>query len=759
MAQQAEIAGKIVLCNRGIHDRVAKAINVANGGGVGFILANASAEENLVDDAFVIPGLHISYAAGQSLRTWMTGRTVTATISGSSFESSAPKADLVAYFSSRGPARDGLNSILKPDIAAPGVSIFAALSDTGTANPDFGLLNGTSMASPHVAGSAALLRGLHPTWTAGQIQSALMTTSYNGTKKEDGTTASDPFDVGSGRVRVALAAQAGLVLDEHPNTFRNVDINDGRTIAALNIPSLASANCAMSCSWKRTFTNPLTTAVTWSFSGLSADLSASPASFSIAAGGSQEVTFTLNVAGKSLHSYVFERATLTASGNLAPDVILPVAVRVATSDMPQKRIISSNNPNTSQDLAISFVDYAAGSSTVKGLIKADTITTSIEDGKSYSNTISIPANTARFVVDLRKSPSLDLDLYIYNSNWDIVCQSASGAVLEYCSIDNPTAGNYYLYIDNFAASSLGASDQVIFKQAIVPNAPSGSLTVSFPSSHSGSGKQTVNESYNLSGSAVGDSWYGAYELTDTSTPRSLAKTLIDFHHVLGEPASIAVQAGNNQSATVNSGFATNLAVVVKDSQNNPIPGVTVTFTKPSSGASLLLASDSPVTDASGIASVAAVANTTAGSYSVMASVNNTLTTNFSLSNTAGAPAILDVVAGSGQATQVEAAFGQALQVKIADQYGNPLANQNISFSAPTSGASAVLGSPSATSNSSGIASVSTHANDKVGSYKVTAQAGALSAEFALSNTAKSSGGGDNGGGVKNFTVYLPIVKR
>ena len=76
-----------------------------------------------------------------------------------------------ASFSSGGP-RTG-DSSLKPDITAPGLSIFS--TDSGTGNG--GMFNsGTSMASPHVAGVAALTRQAHPTWKVEDIKAAIVNT-------------------------------------------------------------------------------------------------------------------------------------------------------------------------------------------------------------------------------------------------------------------------------------------------------------------------------------------------------------------------------------------------------------------------------------------------------------------------------------------------------------------------------------------------------------------------------------------------------
>jgi subtilisin family serine protease len=79
--------------------------------------------------------------------------------------------NVLADFSSSGPTPVTLQ--LKPDIAAPGTDILSSLpASQGT----FGLLSGTSMAAPHISGSAALLKQRHPTWTVAQIKSALVQT-------------------------------------------------------------------------------------------------------------------------------------------------------------------------------------------------------------------------------------------------------------------------------------------------------------------------------------------------------------------------------------------------------------------------------------------------------------------------------------------------------------------------------------------------------------------------------------------------------
>jgi hypothetical protein len=86
-----------------------------------------------------------------------------------------------------------------------------------------------------------------------------------------------------------------------------------------------------------------------------------------------------------------------------------------------------------------------------------------------------------------------------------------------------------------------------------------------------------------------------------------------------------------------------------------------------------------------------------------------------------------------QSATVNTAFGTALQAQVTNSYGNPVSNVVVNFTAPPSGAGAVLSSASAVTNAFGIASVTAMANGTSGSYTVVASAGTLSASFSLTN--------------------------
>ena len=112
-------------------------------------------------------------------------------------------ADAMTDFTSEGPAR--LTNDLKPDISAPGFDITSAGVGSGT---DSATLSGTSMAAPHVSGSAVLLRELHPTWTPAQIKALLMNSATRDMKNNDLSAPVSATVMGAGRERVFESAIA-----------------------------------------------------------------------------------------------------------------------------------------------------------------------------------------------------------------------------------------------------------------------------------------------------------------------------------------------------------------------------------------------------------------------------------------------------------------------------------------------------------------------------------------------------------------------
>ncbi|MFF7212954.1 S8 family serine peptidase [Streptomyces sp. NPDC008238] len=129
--------------------------------------------------------------------------------------------DALAPFSSRGPRVDGA---LKPEITAPGVDILAANSRfDGNDQGAYQSMSGTSMATPHVAGAAALLAAAHPQLTGPQLKDLLASSSRR-------TPAYDAFEAGSGRLDVAAAAQAEVFASATAYATASAAQDEGGTV-------------------------------------------------------------------------------------------------------------------------------------------------------------------------------------------------------------------------------------------------------------------------------------------------------------------------------------------------------------------------------------------------------------------------------------------------------------------------------------------------------------------------------------------------
>lgn len=356
-AQMAEIAGKIVICTQGVIGRVQKGINARDGGAAGMILTSQPGYKNSVfSDTHVIPTVMIGEWDGDALRAWLAGaENPQAALDGVTIESNADFADRMAGFSSRGPDLN-MDDVIKPDVTAPGVAIWAAWMEDGTANADYQMIQGTSMSSPHAAGAGALLRALHRDWTPDQIKSALMSTGFSSPSggkesvsvtKEDHSTPADPFDMGGGRIDLAQAARPGFTVAESVAGYQAANPALGGQASALNIASVANSNCIGSCSWTRTLVSTSDRSITYNVTASAApgvSLSVSPSTFTldpiqgptIAPGlgdpslpGTQTITITATVSGVTPGQWRFGEIRFDADAAGLADQHFPVAIKVA----------------------------------------------------------------------------------------------------------------------------------------------------------------------------------------------------------------------------------------------------------------------------------------------------------------------------------------------------------------------------------------------------------------------------------------------
>jgi subtilisin family serine protease len=339
--------GEIVICDRGTYARVEKGYNVGAAGAGGYILANAASDsESIVSDDHFLPAVHLGFVEGKQLKDWVNGAGAhTGTISGVSAVLDNSFGDVLDASSSRGPFGFS-GGVLKPDITAPGDNILSsAQNGTGLA-----LLSGTSMASPHVAGAAALLIAAHPTWSPAQVESALLGTALgNSVRKEDGVTPATSLDAGAGRARPATAALAGLFLPLSADDFSAQDPSRGGDLRKLNRSGIEDEHCFGQCNFTRTVTD-MSGGGTWqaSFTATAgASVTVSPSQFTLAPGASQVLNIAVDVSEPHLPgSWVSGRIVLHKStgGQSSSDNAFALAVYSQPGSMPPFQQFTINAP-------------------------------------------------------------------------------------------------------------------------------------------------------------------------------------------------------------------------------------------------------------------------------------------------------------------------------------------------------------------------------------------------------------------------------
>ncbi len=541
--------GKIVVCDRGGNGRVEKGQNVAALGAEGMILANdAASGTSLNGDAHALPAAHITYADGVALKAFMAAHPgVQAALSGAVINLDAANGDIMAAFSSRGPNR--AVSVIGPSVSAPGVDILAA---AGTGNDtEWEFISGTSMASPHTAGSFALLKSVHPDWTPAQAQSALMTTSERNITDNDGTAA-DWFDMGSGRIDLNNAADAGLVLDENNADYLAADPAVGGDVRTLNIASMADNSCLETCAWTRTFEGTAIGAGTWNVAveNLSpgVTLAVDKSSFAVTEGGTADVTVTATLApGLSTTKWLFGTLVLTpAAGSSAPVAHLPVGVLPSAGVLPEAIDITTRRDAGSQletglqakevtDLQISASGLVPQKSTTLSIVEDGTNADAFNgDGAAVTN-LTVPAGATSLSATLSNPTATDFDMYVGTgavTAANVVAQSAAGGSNESVTIATPAAGTYWVLVQNYEASTPGGTDTTDLLTAVVAG-DEGNLRAEGPQGPVAAATPfDIRTFWDESAMEAGQTWIGALTLGSSSdSPDDIGIIPVAIHRV------------------------------------------------------------------------------------------------------------------------------------------------------------------------------------------------------------------------------------
>jgi subtilisin family serine protease len=497
----AKVAGKIVLCKRGVTARVNKSLAVQEAGGLGMILYN-SPDSSLNADFHFVPTVHVSNADGLAIKAYAATPGAMTSIAQASIVYNVP-APFTASFSSRGPLRAGNGDLLKPDLIAPGQDILAAVAPPGNSGRDFDLYSGTSMSSPHVAGLAALLKDLHPDWTPMMIKSALMTTGYD--VLDGGTPAPNTnpvliFRQGAGHVQPNSAADPGLVYNSGWNDWlaficatqpQGLDatcnalwsMGYSKNASDLNTASIAIGDLAGVETLKRSVTNVSGKALTVSanVTGMTGfTVSVSPATLSLAKGETKSFTVTFTRTTAALNAYTGGQLYWTGGGYTvrSPIVVRPVALAAPT------QVSGSYN--------VTFGYTGAFSATARGLVPAAITAGTVADDPTDSTCslsspnaqlipVAIPAGTtyARFsLFDADVTPGADIDLCVFRGT-TLAGSSGSGTSAEEVNLLNPAADNYTVVVQGWGVAG---SSPFKLHTWLLGSTAAGNMTVTAPAS-------------------------------------------------------------------------------------------------------------------------------------------------------------------------------------------------------------------------------------------------------------------------------------
>ncbi|MDH3645711.1 MAG: S8 family serine peptidase [Gammaproteobacteria bacterium] len=557
-----DIGGEFALVIRGTCAFTTKYNNAAAAGASAIIVYNDGTNAGRIDPITMfapgttIPGAMIGFFDGDLINSTVAGG---GSVNGSiDADALVSRDNRIAGFSSRGP-NGGALDVIKPDVAAPGVGIIAAETLLPNANAGGGVpyqsISGTSMASPHAAGTFALLKEAHPGWSPAMAKSALMTSARQDLMKTARDVAADPFDIGAGAIVPAGAFAPGLVYDANvfdylaftcDNNFNLAQffVNGGcpALIGAgfptdgsdLNLASIGIGDFVGTQTVTRTVTSvsPDGTEFTAAVEApAGVDVVVDPSSFTLNAGDTQTFTveFTAN-ADVVLDTWAFGALTWNNDSGQTP-ARSPIAVRPVQINADAE--VDGSGTDGSVDISVDFGYTGDYTAVLSGIEESLSVTDSVSTGDLLDAfCLDLPAHTHfRFATfDADTTPGgADLDLRLFyaddgcaGTNPLAFFGSSGGATSEeIVDVVNPPAGGYIIVIDYFS-SSTGTIDYTAWVQPVLGD--NDNATVTAPASAVLGASETVTVEY--SGLTGGTRHLGVVQHNDGSG--EIARTVIDI---------------------------------------------------------------------------------------------------------------------------------------------------------------------------------------------------------------------------------------
>jgi subtilisin family serine protease len=232
------LTGKIAVISRGSCDFSVKITNAQTAGAVAVLVVNnvaggpSAMGSNGAPNQPTIPAYMLGLSAGPTFKA-ASGKLATISAAQGYFQTAEDR-NIMAGFSSAGPV--DVSFRIKPDVVALGVNVLSSVPAFDCdVPPCFAFFQGTSMATPHLAGSAAVLLSAHPTWTPRDVNSALVNTAERNVLR---TTAGDAYVIdqknsvqiqGGGLENVLKATRATLTLNPVSLSFGAVPRGSGQT--------------------------------------------------------------------------------------------------------------------------------------------------------------------------------------------------------------------------------------------------------------------------------------------------------------------------------------------------------------------------------------------------------------------------------------------------------------------------------------------------------------------------------------------------
>ena len=406
-AQAAIVSGKVAIvkwtqsaleCGS-----IARGKNLRDALATGFIFHNSDESFDAgINGDTVIPGVLVVKSGGDAIRAALKGGG-TVTVNGTSedtvVQNFPENVDTVSSSSSRGGHGAGT---LKPDVSAVGTSVYSTGVGTGTRGED---LSGTSMAAPMVAGLAALVKGLRPTWTAEMVKADIMNTAGQDLFVGDNHTGAKyaPNRVGAGRIKAdaALVNQVLAYVTDDPGavsvSFGAIEVTGPVSLTkTIKVQNTGSSAATYATSYDAATSIP------------GASYSVTPASVTVPAGESAEVEVTFTVTGRDdltktadptsgrmAVAYNIAREVLSsASGRVVLTPDSGVALRVPVYAAPRP----ASEMSQASELTMPFGDEQSAEVTLTGDDLGDG-TNGTTDGDPDNDILSIAAGFELTAVD------------------------------------------------------------------------------------------------------------------------------------------------------------------------------------------------------------------------------------------------------------------------------------------------------------------------------------------------------------------------